>query len=166
MITDRSCGKKVQREASILTLRGGVGWCRAGVILLQLATALILRADTTRTQTIQLQQGWNAVFLEVSPTNSAADVVFGETPIDIAASYQGKSSPAQFMSRPAADLFKDAGWGVWYAPKRPDAFLKTLHAVYGQQPYLVHCKADYTWHLTGTVHPPEILWQANAYNLV
>ncbi len=133
---------------------------------LLLFAALPTHADTLRTQQIQLQKGWNAVFLEVYPTDAAPGVVFTDTPIDMAASYYERSSSAQFITDPGAKLFKKAGWGVWYAETRPDAFLKTLHAVYGQQAYLIHAKSDYTWNITGAVVPPEVRWQPAAYNLV
>lgn len=123
-------------------------------------------ADITRTQTVQLRAGWNAVFLEVHPSETEPAVIFANTPVDIAASYYAPSSSAQFMTDPGVDLFKQAGWGVWYATDRPDAFLKTLHAIYGQQAYLIHTKSDFTWAVTGTVAISELTWQPNAYNFV
>ncbi len=124
------------------------------------------RAETTRIQTVQLRQGWNAVFLEVNPSNSAPAVVLANTPIDIVACHQGHDSTAQFMNNPGADLLKDVAWGVWYADHRPDSFLKTLHAMYGQQAYLIHAKSDFTWQVTGTTLPPEVHWRPHSYNLV
>ena len=123
-------------------------------------------ADTSRTQTIQLTRGWNAVFLEVYPLEADPSALFSNTPIDIAASYYAHASSAQFMSNPGADLFKKQGWGVWYARNRPDAFLKSLHGVFGQQGYLIHAKSDYTWNLTGTAVPSDIHWEPDAYNFV
>jgi hypothetical protein len=123
-------------------------------------------ASTLRTQTIQLQKGWNAVFLEVYPDDSAPSVIFADTPVDIAAATFTRNVSAQFMIDPGTDLFRQAGWGVWYGEHRPDAFLRTLHAIYGQQAYLIHSRADFTWQITGSVVPPEVEWQPNAYNLV
>jgi hypothetical protein len=123
-------------------------------------------ASSTRTQTIALHKGWNSVYLEVSPSKSDPAAVFAGTPIDIAASYYLRNSSAQFVSNPGADMFKKAGWGVWYAGNRPDAFLKSLYSVYGQQAYLIHSKSDALWQVTGEVVTPETRWQPNAYNLV
>lgn len=128
--------------------------------------ALNTEASTSRTQTIVLQKGWNAVFLEVYPDASAPSLVFASTPIDIVAAYYARTSPAQFVTNPSADLFQQAGWAVWYSESRPDAFLKTLHAIYGQQPYLIHAKEDYTWDVAGSVIPPEVRWQPDSFNLV
>jgi hypothetical protein len=121
-------------------------------------------AESSRTQSIQLQRGWNAVFLEVHPPDSDPGAVFAGTPIDLVASFYAPSSSAQFMTDPGADLFRQAGWGVWYAPSRVDAFLTTLHAIYGQQAYLIHSERDFTWHATGAVVPPEVRWAPDAYN--
>lgn len=126
-------------------------------------------ADTgaiTRTQTIQLQRGWNAVFLEVYPENPEPAVVFSGTPVDIAASHFTRSASAQFISEPGSDMFRKAGWGVWYSEARPEAFLKSLHAIHGQQAYLLHSKSDFTWQVSGSVTVSEVRWQPNAYNLV
>jgi hypothetical protein len=125
-----------------------------------------LQAESSRTQTIQLHRGWNAVFLEVYPFVADPAIVFSNAPVDIVASYYPHNGSAQFMATPSADLFKKSGWGVWYAGKRPDAFLKTLFAIYGQQPYLIQAKSDYTLTITGSVVPPDVHWQPNAYNLV
>lgn len=122
--------------------------------------------QTTRTQTISLHEGWNAVFLEVYPADSDPDVVFVSTTIDVAAAFYPHCSSAQFITDPAADVYKGAGWGVWYAPDRPDAFLKTLSAIYGQQAYLVHSRADSVWTVTGSAVAPEVQWEPNMYNLV
>lgn len=123
-------------------------------------------AGTQRTQQLSLQPGWNAVFLEVYPEAAEPAAVFAQTPIDIVASYYAPSSPAQFVSNPSANLFRQAGWGVWYAEDRPDAFLKTLHAIHGQQAYLVHARSAFTWRVTGAVATAEVRWPADAFNLV
>jgi hypothetical protein len=119
-----------------------------------------------RTQTIQLHRGWNAVFLEVYPGETKPSALFAQTPVDIVAAFFAPGSSAQFMTQPGADLFSQAGWGVWYAENRPDAFLKTLYSIYGQQGYLIHAKSDSTWTVTGAVVPAQTKWQANAYNFV
>lgn len=123
-------------------------------------------ANPVRQQTVQLRAGWNAVFLEVHPEAADPATVFAGLPVDIAAAFTGPLSSAQFMTDPGANLFRLAGWSVWYAGSRPDAFLKTLHAISGQQGYLLHAKQDFTWNVTGTVAPPAVRWQPDAFNFV
>jgi hypothetical protein len=119
-----------------------------------------------REQVITLQQGWNAVFLEVHPTESDPATLFAGTPIEIVASFYDRPSATQFVTDPHADLFKREGWAVWYAESRPDAVLQSLFAVHGQRAYLVQSSADFTWRVKGRVTPPEVHWQPDAYNLV
>ncbi|HOX01946.1 MAG TPA: hypothetical protein P5555_02335 [Candidatus Paceibacterota bacterium] len=123
-------------------------------------------AGPVRTQVIEMQAGWNAVFLEVHPLDGDPAAVFGSLPVDIVASFFERSTAAQFVVNPDADLYRRAGWGVWYAAGRPDAFLKTLHGVHGQQAYLIRARSAFTWRITGLVTAPEVQWQADAFNLV
>ena len=102
-----------------------------------------------RTQTVSLTAGWNAVFLEVEPLDAAPGAVFKGLPVDIAAAYFPHEATTQFVTNPGVHLFKGLGWGVWYAEDRPDAFLKTLNAIYGQQAYLIHTKQAFQWKVDG-----------------
>ena len=94
-----------------------------------LATGLVLtpaQASTLRTQQIQLQKGWNAVFLEVFPVASAPEAVFSNAPVSIAAAYFPLPNSVEFVRDPSRINWKKEGWGVWYAPRREDAFLSNL----------------------------------------
>jgi hypothetical protein len=123
------------------------------------------RSAMKRTQVISLAAGWNAVFLEVEPLDTAPAKVFAGHPVDIAAAYFPHEAPTQFVTNPGTQLFKGLGWGVWYAADRPDAFLKTLNAIYGQQAYLIHTTAAFEWRVEGLVAMPKVKWQPNSYNL-
>jgi hypothetical protein len=130
-------------------------------------SALIpVRADVLRTQTIELRQGWNAVFLEVEPPNTNPDAVFAGTPVDVVARYFPMSSPVQFISDPADAPWNKPGWGVWYSTNRPDAFLTSLHALHGNKACLVHATANHLWRVTGKVAFTRIRWQADSFNLL
>ncbi|MBL9139752.1 MAG: hypothetical protein JNK85_28035 [Verrucomicrobiales bacterium] len=119
-----------------------------------------------RTQTLSLHQGWNAVFLEVHPTDAEPAKVFAGIPVDIVATFQARPASAQFVSNPSVDQFRQEGWGVWYAADRPDGFLSTLFAVHGHQAYLVHAKEAFTGRIRGAVVLSEVRWQPGAFNLV
>ena len=119
-----------------------------------------------RTQTILLQPGWNAVFLEVNPADVGPAAVFANTPIDIVAAHYHRTSPAQSLTNLGVNPLRKGGWLVWYAAERDDAFLTTLYAIYGWQSYLIHSKAAFAWNVKGRVEIPEVRWQPDAYNLV
>ena len=135
------------------------------LIIIIFFASFVAQAESTRTQTLDLHKGWNAVYLEVSPTNPNPAAVFENTPVSIAAAYYGGDSSVQFIQNPASISWKKDGWAVWYSPSRPDGFLSSLFAINGNRAYLVYSDQDYTWHLTGGVSLVPVKWQANSYNL-
>lgn len=123
-------------------------------------------ADVTRTQTLNLQKGWNAVFLQVCPTNADPAAVFGNLPVTVAATFFPKNTPVQFVSDPSKTSWKKEGWGVWYAPGRSDAFLSTLFTVLGNRGYLLYAERACVWNVSGQVAPEPVRWQNDSFNLV
>ena len=67
--------------------------CRAYLLALSAFAAAAAQAQVTLTQNITLSSGWNAVYVEVSPTQSL-DEVFADWP----ASRVGFYDPASFLS--------------------------------------------------------------------
>jgi hypothetical protein len=123
-------------------------------------------ADNLRTQNLVLHKGWNAVFLEVSPTNQDPDVLFAHTPVTIAATYLAADRPVQFIRDPGAVQWNNEGWGVWYAGNRPDAFLSSLHGIYGHLAYLIFAQTDFNWVVTGSVFFEPTRWKSDSFNLI
>lgn len=136
------------------------------VVCLAAVSTFVAHADTTRTQSISLHKGWNAVQLQVTPADSVPADVFAGTPVAIVATYFGATSAAQFVQNPSTTEWKKEGWGVWYAPGRPDAFLSTLNGVFGNRAYLIFATQDFTWTVTGGVKFQKIRWKADAFNLI
>lgn len=142
----------------------GLSWLKfAGAIVLVLFASLLARAETLRTQTVNLRHGWNAVFLEVTPTNADPAVVFTNTPVSLTAAYFGGNTPAQFIQNPSDISWKKDGWAVWYGPSRPDAFLANLSALRGNQPYLIFAEQDFVWTVSGTVTLGQVKWKPNGF---
>ncbi len=145
---------------------------RSGRLIVSTFSSLLLlfvtiaQADVVRTQTLQLQRGWNAVYLEVIPTNPAPASVFAGAPVSIAATFLGAETTVQFIRDPATIGWKKEGWGVWYSPRRPDSFLTTLHSVNGNRAYLIQAERDFTWNVEGYVEMPRLVWKADSYNFV
>lgn len=122
-------------------------------------------AALKRTQSVSLAEGWNAVFLEVEPMDVAPEKVFANLPVDIAAAYFPHDASTQFVTNPGTQLFKGLGWGVWYAENRPDAFLKSLNAIYGNQAYLIHTTRPFEWRVDGLISGGRVKWQPDSFNL-
>ena len=125
-----------------------------------------LQAEVLREQTIQLRRGWNAVHLEVHPTDRKPAEVFRDVPVDIVARYFRVQSSVEFIADPSLESIQSEGWGVWYAPHRPDAFLSKLHSLRGNECYLIHATADHLWKVTGAVRYEPPRWRNASFNLV
>ena len=137
-----------------------------GVLAGAMALAVCDAWAQTRTQTVALEKGWNAVWLEVQPDNRSLTEVFEGLPVDIVAGYSTPVSEAQFVKNTAVNVQTLAGWNVWYAPYRADAPLSRLHRLNGSTGYLIHALDAATLTLQGTVLGDRLRWTPNRFNLV
>lgn len=119
-----------------------------------------------RHQTISLQEGWNAVYLEVEPKISAPDQLFQNSPIEIVAAYHRPVTAMQFIQNPGEILPDRKTWNVWYAPSREDHLLSNLNAIQAHQCYLIFAKQAHQWRLEGTPFFGSARWHPNAFSLV
>jgi hypothetical protein len=140
--------------------------CAIAALILTLGGTRTTRADTLRTQTINLQKGWNSVFLQVSPSSRDPGAVFANTPVEIVATYFAVDRAVQYIQNPGSIGWNKDGWAVWYAPSRSDAFLSSLHAVHGNRAFLIFSKQDFTWTVTGAAAFEPIRWKGNSFNLL
>lgn len=138
----------------------------AGFAMLWLAAPGLLCADWRITQTVELKAGWNAVFLEVEPDDPDPEVVFEGKPVDLALTYYPVQSPVEFIRDPEDVPWKKPGWHRWVPPDAEEVFLNNLYALQANQAYLVHCKEDYTWDVTGTTKFQRRTWQPDSFNFV
>lgn len=118
-----------------------------------------------RQQQIELRAGWNAVWLEVDPVNPDADQLFSGTSIDVCARYFRPASSMEYIKSPSEAPFRAEGWGVWYAPAREEAEIRSLDAVRGPAAYLIHSRAAGSWAVTGSVRFKPLEWKSNAFTL-
>ncbi|HMO03123.1 MAG TPA: hypothetical protein PKC67_10230 [Kiritimatiellia bacterium] len=118
-----------------------------------------------RTQVIELNPGWNAVYLEVDPPVSSPGVLLDGLPIDVVATFSDASTGAQYISNPTVNMLQSYGWAVWYAPDRSDAFLSNLYSLPGAKSYLVFSRTNATWTVLGSPALVQVAWQPNAYTL-
>ncbi len=119
-----------------------------------------------RSQQIQLQRGWNSVFLEVVPQDTAPTAVFSNAPVPVAATYFPLANAVEFLADPVRINWKKEGWSVWYAPRRSDSFLSNLHAVDGNRSYLIYSEQDFLWTVEGYVAFQPVRWKSGSYNHV
>lgn len=145
-------------------LRVTLKWTWLAIILL--GAPGLLYADWSITQTTELKVGWNAVFLEVEPDDPQPKAVFNEKPIDQVLTYYPIHSPVEFIEDPDQVGWKKPGWHRWVPPEAEEAFLNNLYALQANQAYLIHCKEEYTWEVTGTPKFQRRTWQPDSFNFV
>ena len=127
------------------------------------------------TQTLQLDAGWNSVWLEVEPrygtgTNidgaMAVEDVFSNSAITIVATPQNPVGSAEFISDADTLRFNQNGWRVWR--RVSEVQNDTLATISGNQAYLIYVSGNsgITASVTGKVayHVPQ--WRADTYNLL
>lgn len=132
----------------------------------------------TLTQTFTLQQGWNAVWLEVEPRDAqgqlqTADQVFNSPDfnIDQVAAQSLPVGTAEFSTDPSK-LYGQAGWIVW--SRTPASGESGTVTVIGRRAYLLHVSATTgattpgapagTLALTGNVRFHRPTWVRGGYN--
>jgi hypothetical protein len=138
------------------------------VILLCLAAAGCLRAQWV-SQTLALQPGWNAVFLEVTPLSNACEAVFTDPAIESVWTWNRRFQSVQFVRDPATMLPGQPDWLTWFPPTHPQAFLNNLSLVNGNRAYLIKRRDDaapLTLTVTGRVALPSMSWYPDSFNLV
>lgn len=133
-------------------------------LLVCFLVALNVWAGTERTQSVVLEPGWNAVYLEVDPADRAPDDLFANQPVDVVAAFSAAPKGAQFIDEPTVDLLRAYGWHIWYAPSRADHFLTTLHGIAGGMPFLMHATTNATLAISGTVTTIRPAWTPDAFN--
>ncbi len=137
----------------------------AAPVALSAQTVAPSQALPVRQQVIELQKGWNAVWLEVQPVEANADKLFAGTGVEICARYVRPVTPQQFIKSPAERPFNEPGWGVWYASGREEAVVRTMETIDGSAGYLVFAKEAKRWTVTGTVKFKPVEWRHGAFTM-
>jgi len=134
-------------------------------VMMMMAAAAVSAVAQTRVQTVALEKGWNAVWLEVQPVDPSPADVFADASVDLVAGYAKPASEAQFVKNTAVNLQTLSGWNVWYAPHRADAPLSRLQQMSADMGYLVHALEPAVVTVRGTVTGAPFRWTPNRFNL-
>jgi len=129
-----------------------------------LLLAISASAQTT-TQTFQLRNGWNSIWLEVEPTNAEIAVVFAGLPVSSVWTYV-PAGAVQFIQDQTEDLFNQPGWLPHFPASRPEAFLTKLYTVNALRAYLVKLtNGPRTLTITGRPVVRAAKWVTDSFNL-
>ncbi|MEM7049880.1 MAG: hypothetical protein AAF604_09475 [Acidobacteriota bacterium] len=125
-------------------------------------------AAMERTQSFDLQPGWNAIYLEVEPADVSPDTVFAGLPVASVWTWIGSDSAVQFIQDPADGLSDRAGWLGWFPRPRPESILTNLSAIYANRAYLIHLEgaAPVSFSVTGEPRVRDRGWITDSFNLV
>ena len=95
------------------------------------------------TQTITLNPGWNAVYLEVQPANSDCDAVFAGIPVESVWAWNRRFSSVQFIQDANQLVPGQPDWLVYLPSDQPARATRNLFAVQGARAYLIKLKMNF-----------------------
>ena len=148
--------------------------CGLSSIAMNLRTVLLLPllvwvwptlAQDTVTQDISLDAGWNAVWLDVDPTDRSPAAVFAGLPVEQVWCYFPTERPVEFINDPTSPEFNREGWNV-FIPTGEESVLSDLHAIQPCRPYLIKATSAATWTVTGSPAFKPFNWKPQSFNLV
>jgi len=119
-------------------------------------------------QTVTLEPGWNAVFVEVEPQPESCAAVFEGIPVEGVWYWRPETSSVQFITNPD-ELVPDApDWRAYFPPTSLAHALTTLRVVRGNRPYLIKLEGDVDveWTVRGAPSLRPIEWIPDSFNLV
>lgn len=135
----------------------------AALVLLALS-AVVGQAQTT-TQTFALRSGWNAIWLDVDPTDNAIASVFNGAPLVSVWTFADRTTAVDFIADVNEPVWNRDRWLRHVPTNQPSAFQNNLFSAPGKRAYLVQLTNAFTLSITGRPAWRTRSWAPNAYNL-
>lgn len=117
------------------------------------------------TQTLELQQGLNAVYLLVEPYPQDCDAVFSGLPVESVWLFNQEFSPVQFVEDLNEPEPERPEWLKWYSPATGLSDETTLFAVRAGESYIVKALEDFTMQIKGRPVVRDFEWNPGGYNM-
>lgn len=120
-------------------------------------------------QTVGLQAGWNAVWLEVQPEPPECDAIFNSIQVEMILGWNRRFSSVQFIQDPTSLTPKTPDWLVYLPPLHRLAGEMNLFTLEGGKCYLIKLPDDsppINWVVRGRPILRKIDWQPDSLNLV
>jgi hypothetical protein len=119
-------------------------------------------------QVLELEPGWNAVFLEVQPDANLCKEVFADVPVESVWFWNGSDEPARFVQDPTNLVPELPDWLTWFPAESPKNFLSDLFAVHGGRAYLIELGGNdpLNLELQGRLVVRKKKWVPDSLNLV
>jgi hypothetical protein len=116
-------------------------------------------------QSVPLQQGWNAVYLQVQPFPADCAAQFAGLPIVSIQRHNLSAGTAQFDTDPADLFLSNDEWLSWRPDDGRSGYVNTLRNVIGDAAYLIQATSNCTWTVTGRPVLPRMNWVAGKFNM-
>ena len=121
------------------------------------------------TQTITLNPGWNAVFLDIQPANTDCDALFAGVPVESVWAWNRRYSSVQFIQDASKLVPGTPDWLIYLPADNPARTTRSLFSLQGARPYLIKLKSGAT-STTLTLSGQPIVrspnWLSDSYNFV
>jgi len=121
------------------------------------------------TQTITLNPGWNAVYLEIQPATNDCDAVFAGIPVESVWAWNRRFTSVQFIQDASKLVPGQPDWLAYLPPDHPAHATRNLFAMQGARAYLIKLKngaSATTWNVIGQPVVRQIDWVPNSLNFV
>ncbi|MDF7807665.1 hypothetical protein P4E94_09475 [Pontiellaceae bacterium B12219] len=135
------------------------------LVVLLILSGVVSGYATWMTQTVQLDAGWNAVWLTIQPVPSSCDTVFANADVDCVQLWARQTGGEEFSTDPMEVLDRAADWQIWRPKSHPDALLNDLENLVAGKAYLIHATAAVSLELSGRAQLVEPDWLANSMSL-
>ena len=139
---------------------------RRFLIVFTASVGCVLGAASARAaeQTISLNEGWNAVFVELQPNNPDPESIFAGLPIEKCSLWLPSSSKVTSLTDPAAVPSKTTEWHTWQPASSPSAFLNNLHSIPARSALLIKASAPAELTVAGTPVFRRMEWRGASFN--
>jgi hypothetical protein len=118
------------------------------------------------TQEIHLNEGWNAVFLELEPYPPETAVQLANLPVKRVWTHNSTFFPEKVLRPPSEILIEEPDWQLYQPEGTPGAFATSLHTLQAGRAYLINVSEEVIWTLRGKPLFRKINWRPDSYNLV
>ena len=145
------------------------GCLRAGLFLFFLLGLISPCSAQWMTQSIDLNPGWNAIYLTVQPAEGSIEEIFDGHPVESVWMWNKRFSPIDFDVDSTVLLPDDPHWLVWFPSSNPESFLTRLFGMSASAAYLVKVESTaspFSMDLKGQPRIPFYEWVPHALNLV
>lgn len=120
------------------------------------------------TQTLILNPGWNAVYMEVQPQPEQCDQLFQGLPVKSVWAWNRQFSSVQFIEDMSTIVPDRPEWLTYFPDDSGKSFLTNLFSIQGGKAYLINIDSDtpVTLTISGVAALPSYEWMPDSFNLV